>query len=126
MNKRLIGYWIATALFCLAMTAGGTMNLLRVEPQQEAMANLGYPMYLMTILGVAKILGVIALLAPRLPLLKEWAYAGFTFDMLGATAPHAFDGDSPAEIVTSLVVLAIAIASYWLRPPQRKLPFEQH
>ena len=56
------------------------MNLLRVELRQEAMANLGDPMYLMTILGVAKILGVIALLAPRLPLLKEWAYAGFTFD----------------------------------------------
>ena len=98
------------------------MNLLRVELQQEAMANLGYPMYLMTILGVAKILGVIALLAPRLPLLKEWAYAGFTFDMLGAAASHAFVGDSPAEIVTPLVVLVIAIASYCLRPPTRKLP----
>jgi uncharacterized membrane protein YphA (DoxX/SURF4 family) len=121
MNRRLIGYWIATALFCLAMTAGGTMNLLRVEPQQEAMANLGYPMYLMSILGVAKILGVIALLAPRLPLLKEWAYAGFTFDMLGAAASHAFVGDSPAEIVTPLVVLTIAIASYVLRPASRCL-----
>ena len=97
------------------------MNLLRVELRQEAMANLGDPMYLMTILGVAKILGVIALLAPRLPLLKEWAYAGFTFDMLGAAASHAFVGDSPAEIVTPLVVLAIAIASYCLRPPKRKL-----
>ena len=126
MNKRLVGYWIATALFCVAMTAGGTMNLLRVELQQEAMANLGYPMYLMTILGVAKILGVIALLAPRLPLLKEWAYAGFTFDMLGAAASHAFVGDSPSEIVTPLVVLAIAIASYWLRPPPRRLSFAQH
>jgi hypothetical protein len=93
-----------------------------VEPQQEAMANLGYPMYLMTILGAAKILGVIALLAPRLPLLKEWAYAGFTFDMLGASASHAFVGDSPAEIVTPLVVLALAIASYCLRPPARKFP----
>ena len=100
MNIRLVGYWIATALFCVAMTAGGTINLLRVELQQEAMANLGYPMYLMTILGVAKILGVIALLAPRLPLLKEWAYAGFTFDMLGAAASHAFVVDSPTEIVT--------------------------
>jgi uncharacterized membrane protein YphA (DoxX/SURF4 family) len=126
MNKRLVGYWIATAFFCLAMAAGGTMNLLRVEPQQEAMANLGYPMYLMTILGVAKILGVIALLAPRLPLLKEWAYAGFTFDMLGAAASHAFAGDSPVEIVTPLVVLAIAIASYWLRPTPRRLSFTHH
>ena len=101
------------------------MNLLRVEPQQEAMANLGYPMYLMTILGVAKILGVIALLAPRLPLLKEWAYAGFTFDMLGAAASHAFVGDSPAEIVTPLVVLILAIASYCLRPASRRLQITQ-
>ena len=125
MNKRVIGYWIATAMFCLVMTAGGTMNLLRVEPQQEAMAKLGYPMYLMTILGVAKILGVIAVLAPKLPLLKEWAYAGFTFDMLGAAASHAFVGDSPAEIATPLVVLVIAIASYWLRPPTRRLECDE-
>jgi uncharacterized membrane protein YphA (DoxX/SURF4 family) len=125
MNRRLIGYWIGTVLFCLAMTAGGTMNLLRVEPQQEAMANLGYPMYLMTILGVAKILGVIALLMPGFPLLKEWAYAGFTFDMLGASASHAFVGDSPAQIVTPLVVLAIAITSYCLRPPSRRLQIAQ-
>ncbi|MGI9470770.1 MAG: DoxX family protein [Rubripirellula sp.] len=121
MNKRLIGYWIATVLFCLAMTAGGTMNLLRIESQKEAMASLGYPMYLMTILGIAKLLGVFALLAPRLPLLKEWAYAGFTFDLLGAAASHAFVGDTPVEIVTPLIVLAIAITSYSLRPTTRRL-----
>jgi uncharacterized membrane protein YphA (DoxX/SURF4 family) len=120
MNKQMWKYWLATALFCLAMAAGGTMNLLRVEPQQEAMANLGYPMYLMTILGVAKLLGVIALLMPGVPLLKEWAYAGFTFDMLGAAASHAFVGDSAGETVTPLIVLAMAIASYRLRPPTRK------
>ena len=76
MDKRLIGYWLATALFCLAMAAGGTMNLLRVEPQQVAMEKLGYPEYLMTILGVAKILGVIALLAPGFPLLKGMGVRG--------------------------------------------------
>ena len=92
MDKRQIGYWLATGLFCVAMAAGGTMNLLRVEPQQVAMAELGYPDSLMTILGVAKILGVIALFAPGFPLLKEWAYAGFTFDLLGASASHAFVG----------------------------------
>jgi hypothetical protein len=121
MNKQMIGYWLATALFCLAMTGGGTLNLLRVEMQQEAMAHLGYPEYLMTILGVAKILGVIAVLIPGVPLLKEWAYAGFTFDLLGAAASHGFVGDPIVEIVTPLVVLAIAIASYCLRPPTRRL-----
>jgi uncharacterized membrane protein YphA (DoxX/SURF4 family) len=121
MDKRLIGFWVATALFCLAMTAGGSMNLMRAEMQKEAMTALGYPDYLMTILGVAKILGVIALLIPGVPLLKEWAYAGFTFDLLGAAASHAFVGDALAEIIMPLVILAIAAASYWLRPPTRRL-----
>ena len=121
MNKRLIGYWLATALFCLAMTAGGIMNLMRAEMQKEAMAALGYPDYLMTILGVAKMLGVIALFIPGVPLLKEWAYAGFTFDLLGAAVSHGFVGDALAEIVMPLVILGIAAASYSLRPPTRRL-----
>jgi len=121
MNKRLIGYWLVTALFCLAMSVGGTMNLVRADMQKEAMAALGYPEYLMTILGVAKILGVIALLFPGVPLLKEWAYAGFTFDLLGASASHAFVGDPIAERIVPLVVLAIGIASYCLRPSTRRL-----
>ena len=121
MNKRLIGYWLATALFCLAMTAGGTMNLFRVELQREAITALGYPEYLMTILGVAKILGVVALLIPKTPLLKEWAYAGFTFDLLGAAASHAFIGDPIVEAIVPLAILAIAGASYFLRPSARRL-----
>ena len=121
MKSKIVGYWIATSLFCLAMAAGGTMNLTRAEMQQEAMAALGYPEYLMTILGVAKLLGVIALLIPGAPLLKEWAYAGFTFDLLGAAASHAFVGDPFSETVVPLVVLAIAGASYCLRPASRRL-----
>ena len=97
------------------------MNLMRAEMQKEAMTALGYPDYLMTILGVAKILGVIALLIPGVPLLKEWAYAGFTFDLLSAAASHAFVGDALAEIIMPLVILAIAAVSYWLRPPTRRL-----
>jgi uncharacterized membrane protein YphA (DoxX/SURF4 family) len=121
MSKPLIGYWLATGLFCLAMTAGGSMNLMRAEMQQEAMTALGYPDYLMTILGVAKILGVIALLIPGVPLLKEWAYAGFTFDLLGAGASHAFVGDAVGETMMPVVILAIAAASYCLRPADRRL-----
>ena len=126
MNVRLIGYWLATGLFCLAMGSGGTMNLLRAEVQRESMAALGYPEYLMTILGVAKVLGVIALLLPRTALLKEWAYAGFTFDLLGASASHAFAGDPIVETIIPLVVLSIAFVSYCLRPPQRRLPSTSH
>ncbi len=97
------------------------MNLMRAEIQAEALASLGYPAYLMTILGVAKLLGVIALLLPRMPLLKEWAYAGFTFDLLGATASHAFVGDGIGEIMMPLIFLGIAATSYSLRPPTRRL-----
>ena len=121
MTKQLIAYWAVTILFCLAMSAGGTMNLLRVEQQKESMEALGYPVYVMTILGVAKIAGVIALLIPGLPLLKEWAYAGFTFDLLGASASHAFVADPIPETIVPLVVLALAVASYVLRPATRKL-----
>ena len=121
MSKQNIGYWIATGLFCLAMTAGGTMNLLRADIQKESIEALGYPEYLMTILGVAKLLGVFALLIPGAPLLKEWAYAGFTFDLLGAAASHAFVGDAAMEIMLPLIILGISAVSYWLRPLSRRL-----
>ncbi|MEM8680517.1 MAG: DoxX family protein [Planctomycetota bacterium] len=121
MQKQLIGYWTLTVLFCLAMAASGTMNLLRVEEMKQAMVALGYPEYLMTILGVAKIMGVVALLIPGTPVLKEWAYAGFTFDLLGASASHAFVGDPLAETVVPLVILGVAAASYGLRPGTRRI-----
>ena len=111
MKYSQAAYWILTGLFCLAMGAGGTMNLLRIEAQQEAMASLGYPHYLMTILGVAKVAGVIALVIPGMPLLKEWAYAGFTFDLLGASASHAFSQHALPEIIVPLVLLVIAAGS---------------
>ena len=123
MHGKTITYWIATALFCLAMLAGGTMNLMRAEAQLEIMKSLGYPSYLMTILGVAKILGVIALLMPGTPLLKEWAYAGFTFDLLGASASHAFVGHPLVETLIPLIILGIMSLSYSLRPEHRQLAF---
>ncbi|MEL6110226.1 MAG: DoxX family protein [Planctomycetota bacterium] len=108
MDKRQIGYWIVTLVFCFAMAGSGSMNLLRVEAMKEGLNGLGYPDYLMTILGVAKILGVIALLMPGATLLKEWAYAGFTFDLLGASASHAFAGHTIPEIVAPLIILGLA------------------
>lgn len=96
-------------------------NLLRIDAQREAIAALGYPSYLMTILGVAKLLGVIALLTPGLPLLKEWAYAGFAFDMLGASASHAFVSDPVPSVIVPLVVLGLGGVSYAFRPDSRRL-----
>ncbi len=122
MSSKTMGYWIATGLFCAALGLGGLAYVIRVEFMAERMAELGYPLYFMTILGTAKLLGVAALLAPARPLLKEWAYAGFAFDLIGATASHAFAGDPLAETVRPAVMLGICAASYLLRPASRRLP----
>jgi hypothetical protein len=120
MNKT-VGYWVSTGIFCAALGFGGVAHLMRADAMAQGMEILGYPPYLMTILGTAKVLGVLALLAPGRPLLKEWAYAGFTFNLLGATASHIFVGDPASETVRPALILVLAIASYFLRPPSRRL-----
>ena len=125
MNKRIVAYWTATGLFCLLFAFAGTANLLRVEMQREAIQALGYPIYLMTILGAAKVLGVIALLIPGRPILKEWAYAGFTFDMLGASASHVFVEDTVASTILPLAILALGAVSYVLRPDSRRITADE-
>ena len=80
---RLIGYWIFTALICLSQGASGIMDLIGAEPVASGIAALGYPSYVLYILGFWKLAAVPALLVPGLPLLKEWAYAGFFFDFVG-------------------------------------------
>lgn len=121
MNKRTVGYWLSTVLFCVALGAGGVANLLRAEPQRAIIEDLGYPVFLMTIIGTFKILGVIALLAPSFPRVKEWAYAGFTFDLLGAAASHGLAGHAVASMAPPLVLLSLMAVSYWLRPESRRL-----
>ena len=71
MKNRITAYWIVTGLFCLIFTLGGVANLMRAEFQREIMEAFGFPTYMMTILGVAKVLGVIALLIPGQPILKD-------------------------------------------------------
>jgi len=119
--SRYTRYWIATGLFCLAFAGSGVAHLVRAEPIAQAMAGLGYPAYVMTILGVAKLLGVAALLAPGRPLLKEWAYAGFCFDLVGAAASHLFAGDALGHVLPPLALLALGALSHQLRPSDRRL-----
>jgi len=121
MKMRTIAYWITTALTALVFLSGGVGDVLHPAPVVDLMAHLGYPVYFLTILGVWKVLGGIAVLAPRFPRLKEWAYAGMLFDLTGATASHASVGDPVGKIVTPLIFLAILIASWALRPESRKL-----
>jgi uncharacterized membrane protein YphA (DoxX/SURF4 family) len=120
-KARNIGYWVATGLLGLAFLAGGAGDLSRSPQVLEGMAHLGYPVYFATILGVWKVLGAVALLAPRFPRLKEWAYAGIFFDLTGASISHAASGDDAGKVITPLVLLAIAAASWALRPESRKL-----
>jgi hypothetical protein len=118
-NPKLIGYWVTTGLFAAAFLAAGAAELASASGAVASTLALGYPAYLVTILGVWKVLSVPALLAPRFPRLKEWAYAGIFFDLTGAAASHAFSGESPGKIATPLVLLLIAAASWALRPPSR-------
>jgi len=121
-KPKAIGYWAATGLLAAAFLAGGAAELTSAPDVVATTLALGYPAYVLTILGLWKVLSVPALLAPRLPRLKEWAYAGVFFDLTGAAASHAFSGDSAGKIATPLVVLLIAGASWALRPESRAVP----
>lgn len=120
-TKQTVTYWTTTGLVAFAFLSGGLMDLSGSPAVVADMQSLGYPAYVATILGVWKVLGAVALLAPRLPRLKEWAYAGIVFDLTGAAASHAFAGDPTAKIVTPLVILGLAAASWALRAESRRL-----
>ena len=121
-NKgRLIGYWVLTVLVVLSQGISGVMDLIAAAPIVDGLTALGYPPYLVFILGPAKLLGAIALAWRGAPLVKEWAYAGFTFDFLGASLSHALNGDGIDLIAPPLVLLAILVGSYVLRPESRRL-----
>jgi len=121
LNRKVLAYWIVTGLFCAAVGISGFAHVTHQEPIVEAMAHLGYPLYFMTIIGTAKLLGVVATLIPARPLLKEWAYAGLCFNLAGATASHAFSGDPLGHTIRPAIVLALCVASYLLRPESRRL-----
>jgi hypothetical protein len=130
MTKRSkIVYWISTLWLALGMLATGTLQLFKAKaegalapPGVYGITHLGYPIYFLTILGFWKILGVVAVLIPRFPLLKEWAYAGFFFAMTGAAFSHIAVGDPMKELVPSLLLLTLTVVSWYFRPADRKIP----
>lgn len=122
MSKRnKIIYWVATLWLCLGMSATGIVQLIHMEEEVTNFTNLGYPTYLMTLLGIWKILGVIAMLLPRFPLLKEWAYAGFFFAMSGAVISHLIVGDELITLFGPMLLIALTVVSWYYRPASRKL-----
>lgn len=121
MTKRnKIIYWIATLWLGLGMTATGFVQVFKQNSEGVFGVNLGYPSYFITILGVWKMLGVIAVLIPKFPLLKEWAYAGFFFTMTGAILSHLAMGNT-GEIYPALLLLVLTGISWYFRPADRKV-----
>lgn len=124
MKTKVIGYWVTTVLLVLALFSGAVGELTHYEGTLETVTILGYPLYFLTIIGVWKVLGSIALLVPGFPRLKEWAYAGIFFNMTGAAVSHAAVGDYGAygyHLIATLTFAGLAVASWALRPPSRTL-----
>jgi uncharacterized membrane protein YphA (DoxX/SURF4 family) len=122
MTKRnKIIYWISTIWLALGMLSTGIVQLFKLKADVDQITHLGYPVYILTILGIWKILGVVAVLIPKFPRLKEWAYAGFFFAMSGAAISHIVSGDSVKEIFPSLLLLILTVVSWYFRPENRKI-----
>jgi uncharacterized membrane protein YphA (DoxX/SURF4 family) len=114
MKKIWIFYWITTGLFLLMMAFSGISSLASPEKAVEFFKTLNMPSYLISFLSIAKLLGVIAILVPGYPRLKEWAYAGLTFDLIGAVWCNYAVGKPAAEWMPILIFVALAFVSYFL------------
>lgn len=121
-------YWFTTVVLVLGLLGSGIQQLLRVEevgalapPFAWGIAQLGYPVYVLIILGVWKLLGTVAILIPKYPLLKEWAYAGIFFLFTGALFSHIASGHPYYESVPATILLILTIISWYSRPADRKL-----
>jgi hypothetical protein len=122
MNKgKLITYWVATALLSVGMLGSGIAQLMRAKEMVGILAHLGYPLYLMSILGTWKILGVIAILLPGFKLVKEWAYAGLFFTMTGALVSHLIMGDNGKAVIGPAAQTIFIVLSWYCRPANRKI-----
>ena len=127
MRVKMMLYWVTTALIALETLAGGVVDLMHGRPNPfsgtsvvEVVTSLGYPIYVLTILGIWKIPGAITLVVPGFLRLKEWAYAGIVFELSGAIASQAVRGHQ-SDLIAPFFLLGLALASWTLRPPSRVL-----
>jgi DoxX-like family len=114
-------YWVSTVLVTTELGLGGMWDVLRLPQVRGPVDHLGYPSYFLVILGTWKLLGMAALLAPRLPLLKEWAYAGVVFADTGAIASHLVAGYGFGELAVLVPLLALTVLSWSSRPASRRV-----
>jgi len=120
MRNKII-YWIATVWLSLGMVSTGAVQLIKMKEEAAMFAHLGFPLYLLTLLGIWKMLGVVAVLIPRFPLLKEWAYAGFFFAMSGALFSHIAVGDPAKELFGPSLLIVLTVVSWYFRPAERRI-----
>ncbi|MET3036561.1 DoxX family protein [Chryseobacterium sp. NRRL B-14859] len=120
-KRTKIIYWIFTLWMALGMVSTALVQLMKNKDELENFTHLGYPAYLMTIIGVWKLLGIIAILIPKRLLLKEWAYAGFFFVMSGAVISHLIMGDTAGRTFPAVLLLTLVIISWYFRPANRKI-----
>ncbi len=113
-------YWIATLWLSLGMVSTGIVQLIKLQEEIDMITRLGYPLYFLTLLGIWKLLGVVAILVPKYPLLKEWTYAGFFFTMSGAVYSHIAVNDPWSELFGPTLLLALTVVSWYFRPADRK------
>jgi uncharacterized membrane protein YphA (DoxX/SURF4 family) len=116
-----LAYWASTVLLAAACLLGGSIDVAHPPSAVAFLAHLGYPAYFAPMIGAWKILGGVAVLAPRFPRLKEWAYAGIFFDLTGAAISHAVTGDPALNVAVPVVLVGVAFVSWSLRPASRTL-----
>ena len=120
-KRKLIWYWIITILLSFCIFFGGLTQALQLKEVLQGFKPLGYPTYFISLIGIWKMLGVIAILIPKFPLLKEWAYAGIFFAMTGAVISHLASNDIHPQIIAPFVLAVFTVLSWYLRPANRRV-----
>ena len=120
-KRKLIWYWIITGILSFCIFFGGLTQALLLKQTVEGFKPLGYPTYFIALIGIWKMLGIIAIVVPKFPLLKEWAYAGIFFVMTGAVISHIASNDVSAQIISPVVLAIFTVLSWYLRPADRKI-----
>jgi uncharacterized membrane protein len=120
-KRKLIWYWIITVILSFCIFSGGLAQALQLKEVVQGFKPLGYPAYFISLIGIWKMLGIIAILIPKFKLLKEWAYAGLFFTMTGAVISHIASNDVHAQIISPAVLAVFTVLSWYLRPANRKI-----
>jgi hypothetical protein len=120
-KRKIIWYWIITGLLSFCIFSGGLAQALQLPDVIKGFKPLGYPTYFISLIGIWKMLGIIAILVPKFRLLKEWAYAGIFFTMTGAVISHIASNDITPQIIAPIVLAVFTVLSWYLRPAGRKI-----